>query len=142
MKTHGCSWGKNRTPEYMIWTQMRRRCRATNHPKYPRYGGRGIQICERWNSFENFLTDMGQRPYPEATLDRIDNDGHYSPDNCRWADKKTQVRNRGCNKLTYWSAFEIRRLYATGEWVQRELAEVFGCARETISGVVTGRRWV
>lgn len=82
------------TSTYVSWASMRQRCSAKpGEHHYPYYAGRGIRVCERWDSFENFLADMGERP-PGMTLDRIDVDGSYAPSNCRWADAKTQRSNR------------------------------------------------
>lgn len=91
--THGMS----RTPIYESWKAMRKRCLNPNAPKYRLYGGRGITICERWDYFENFREDMGERPIG-LSLDRIDNDGNYEPGNCRWATQKEQQNNRSNNK--------------------------------------------
>jgi hypothetical protein len=83
----------HKTPTYNSWDNMIQRCTNPNRIEYPHYGGRGITVCERWLSFENFLEDMGLRPMG-LTLDRINTNGDYMLDNCRWADKATQVRNR------------------------------------------------
>lgn len=81
-------------PEYQAWRDMRKRCLNPNHYAYARYGGRGITICARWDDFAPFLEDMGLRPGPTYSIERINNDGNYEPSNCKWATKKEQGRNR------------------------------------------------
>ena len=89
--THGLS----NLPEYSIWTGIITRCSNKNRHSYKDYAGRGIKMCERWrHSFPNFLADVGRRPDPSLTLDRIDNDGDYEPGNVRWATKKEQRANQ------------------------------------------------
>jgi hypothetical protein len=95
-RTHG----RTKTTEYKTWQGMRSRCDNARDHGYPRYGGRGIRVCQRWRtSFEQFFADMGPKPSPTHSLDRINNDGDYEPRNCRWASKATQSRNRGSNRL-------------------------------------------
>lgn len=81
-------------PEYRIWIGLRQRCNDQRYHGYDRYGGRGIRVCERWESFEAFLKDVGSRPSDEHSLDRIDNSGDYTPKNCRWATRNEQQRNK------------------------------------------------
>jgi hypothetical protein len=104
-----------RLPEYRIWQAMKARCYNRNHKHFCRYGGRGIEICKKWlDSFVAFYVDMGNRP-DGCCIDRIDNDGSYSPENCRWATHKQSANNRSNTKKI---TFDGKTLLVT-EWAKQ-----------------------
>lgn len=111
------------TPEHRVWVSMRNRCNNPRNYDYPSYGGRGIRVCGRWDDFCLFLADMGPRPTPSHSIDRIDNDGAYEPSNCRWATHKQQMRNRG----------NTPRVEFGGQLVAlRDVADELGIDRNTL----------
>lgn len=86
--------GLSKTTEHVIWSGILQRCENKNNHGYRNYGGRGIKVCSRWKDFENFYADMGRRPSSKHSIDRINNDGDYEPNNCRWATVSQQLANR------------------------------------------------
>lgn len=119
--THG---GKG-SPEYMVWVNMRHRCVNPKAANYLYYGGRGITVCERWASFENFIVDMGPRPSPRHTIDRVDNDKGYFPENCQWATAQEQARNRRSSQMITHNG----RTQCRAAWAQE-----LGISYSTLSG--------
>ncbi len=115
--THGHATGGELHPLYRTWVTMKQRCYNPRFHKYADYGARGIKVCERWrDSFEAFLGDMGPKPSPRHTLDRKENDGDYTPENCRWATSLEQGANKRSNvRLEY-----DGRTQSISEWA-REL---------------------
>jgi len=121
--THGMS----KFPEYDLWCGMKQRCYYTAHKSYDKYGGRGIKVCDRWMSFENFYADMGNRP-EGMTLDRIDIDGDYSPENCRWATYSEQMKNTKRTRFVEYNGLKLCLV----DWAKK-LNTSYQCLRDRSS---------
>lgn len=115
---------KTQPLEYRAWTDMHTRCRNPKFKDWLLYGGRGIRVCLRWNSFSYFFDDMGPKPSPKHSLDRIDSDGNYEPLNCRWATAKEQARN--------WKNRNRRVLFNGENLLLSEWAARLGLSRESL----------
>ena len=137
---HGhCPWNGKPSPTYCSWDKMKQRCLNPNCPRFKDYGGRGIKVTERWQDFANFLADMGERP-PGKTLDRINNDGNYEPENCRWATPKEQIQNRRDQKNQYFFiAMDSQGTMITSN-NQNEFARQYGLDVSHIAACLNGRR--
>lgn len=131
LKTHGM-YG---TTEYKTWSSMIQRCTNPKSRQYKQYGGKGISVCDRWkNSFEEFYRDMGKKP-PNMSLDRIDPSKGYELQNCRWADKFIQARNKRKSKTSFEQAEIIRNLYKNGLG-PKKISEITGLRKTAVEGVI------
>lgn len=130
------------TKVYKAFYSMRDRCLNPNYHAFNRYGGRGISICPRWlESFENFFADMGHPPVG-LTLERINNDGDYCPENCKWAGREEQAANkRLTQKLTMERATEIRALVAHHAGSYKDIGGRFGVSAALVCLIVKGKAW-
>jgi hypothetical protein len=145
-RTHGQA-AKGGTGTYHAWRDMRRRCSDPSSADWVRYGGRGITVCSRWDRFEDFLADMGQRP-DGVTLDRINNEGNYEPGNCRWTTWHEQVHNRRSNrgerhpnvKLSVDDVLAIRLMAGYGA-TYRRIASAFDVSHANVGYIVRREAW-
>jgi len=106
--------GRKRAAEYNSWHQMKQRCENPSNPRYASYGGRGIRFCERWRVYKHFLADMGPKP-PGTSLERLDNNGNYEPDNCVWATARQQQSNTRRNVFIEYQGLQL----TVTEWARR-----------------------
>lgn len=133
--------GRNKTPEHRSWSGMIQRCTNPNMDSWPDYGGRGIAVCERWrNSFEAFLADVGERPSPAHSLDRIDPNGNYEPGNCRWATRAQQAQGRRTTVLSWDIVNEIRGRSQHGE-SRKSIAKRMGLRSNVVGRIVRNLAW-
>lgn len=129
------------TPEYRSWQMMKNRVLNPRAVDFKYYGARGIGIDPEWLEFGKFLADMGRRPTPKHTLERVDGEGPYCAANCKWATRQEQSRNREYCVLNYDMAQAIRRRYANGTWTQEGLATEYGVTQTTISQIILMKSW-
>lgn len=135
-------WGKKPSRLYMLWGNMKRRCYYPRDASYQYYGGRGINVCDRWRyDFTAFMADVGPHPGKGWTLDRVDPFGDYELGNVRWASPKTQARNRTTTILTQAQVDEIRRDYVPYKVIARSFAERFGVSTRIVLSVIQGKKW-
>ena len=136
--------GETDTKLYSVWTNIKQRCLNLNSEDYPDYGGREIIICPEWiNDYTKFRDWALNNGYKEGLqINRINNDGNYEPNNCNFVTAKENSRNRRGQKIkNIEMADEIRVLYATGNYIQQELAEKYGVKRNRISIIVNNKNW-
>lgn len=152
-------------PLWNTYKSMIDRCYRKTHNRFENYGGRGINVCERWlpdktkkygtEGFLNFIADMGEKPVGDYSINRVDNDGNYEPDNCVWSTRSEQQRNKNpykqpnntgsknkSSKLTENQVAQIKRLLLEAEYTQMEIASMYGVSQVAISLIKRGKKWI
>lgn len=144
--SHGHAPKFNSSKTYVTWLDMKGRCNRESNKDYARYGGRGITYCARWEHFENFLADMGEKP-EGLELDRKDNDGDYCIENCRWTTHRINRRNSSHTILTERRVTLLKALLRSIKsktpkyTAYRVLGKLFGVSEATVSLIATGHKW-
>lgn len=129
-------------PEYRTWQNMKDRCLNKRGRQWAEYGGKGITLDPRWHKFDNFLADMGPRPTPKHTIERVNNNLGYSKSNCKWATYTEQSRNRpSFVQFTKALADQVRQEYATGMFTYEELGVKYGVGKSHIGQIVRYKLW-
>ena len=138
---HGDAGRYDRAPEYEAWKHVKQRCYNPKNRGYKNYGGRGIEMCDRWFwDYSTFLADMGRKPTSLHMLSRVNNDGNYEPSNCIWELRLEQNRNRRSVKMNMAKAREARRLFDNG-WCVRDIAKKFRVKMRVIEKITGNLTW-
>lgn len=133
--------GKTGSSEYQTWKGMRERCYDPNSTRYYRYGGRGITVCDSWReSFTTFYADMGAKPFKGATIERVDNDKGYFPNNCIWLSRKENNRTNSNCKLNVEQVKKIRAEYSTNSRI-KNLATKYNVTERNIHHIIAKETW-
>lgn len=133
--------GMTNSSEYQSWHGMKSRCYCEGHVSYSRYGGRGIKVCDEWKtSFMAFYKDMGPKPFINAQIDRIDNDGNYEPNNCRWATPLENARNKDCLKLNIAKVKTIKKMLKE-DFKHMDIAKKYNISPSTIYDIYKQKTW-
>lgn len=143
VRSHGfCQGGHAGTnPTYKIWSGMRARCQCPTNKAYRYYGARGIMVCERWQNFENFYSDMGERP-PGLTIERMDNNKGYFPDNCKWATMDEQYKNKRKPSTVKLTAGQVRCIrMLKGQKTAAAIASIYGIRSHVVYKVLANKTW-
>lgn len=135
IQKHGHTLGRKSSPTYNSYQSMKYRCLNPNMHHHHRYGGRGITICDRWlgdDGFAHFVEDMGERPSKKYTVERIDNDGDYCPENCKWATRAEQALNRSTGRTHIWNGVE---------YTLADLSKATGVSKERLRHRICRAGW-
>lgn len=140
-KSHGLS----KTSDYQLWFRIKQRCYSKNRENYKRYGGRGIKMFEAWindpQSFIEYVRSLKNYGLEGFTIDRIENDGNYEPDNLRWASNKTQSRNKRSSVINLEIARDIKKRFATGNFSQTQISKDMGLSYHIVNSVILNKSW-